>query len=133
MRKKVSKGLKTTGEAFSKAFKDGLVISGSQRASSEIVKLFHERIGVRIHIPDSELGQQIERLAFPAVAHFLTDILEDQVPHADLVRTVCMKAVTGEAKDKGDQLATMLMPVLREIAGLAPLIQVESADDIDEE
>ena len=104
-----------TGTGVVDAFKKGLAISGSQKMSDKIVGVIHAKLGHNIPMASSPIGQQIERVAFPALIHLVAGLMPDKVPGAALVQETCMLAITGVAKDDGDALIEALLPVFGEV------------------
>lgn len=115
IKEKIVGAATSTGEGVVGAFKEGLAISGSQQVSDRIVAVFHAKLGHNIPMASSPIGQQVERVAFPAIIHMIAGLMPDKVPGAALVQKTCMRAITGVAKDDGDLLIKTLLPVFAEV------------------
>ena len=100
------------------AFQEGLKISGSQSISKKVVTVFHSKLGQHIPGATTPFGEKIEGVMIPALVHFLSTAFSDKVPKSDHVQRMCLRAITGEAKDSGDKLMEMLLPVFSEIASM---------------
>lgn len=116
-----------TGSGVVAAMKEGLAISGSQQISDGIVRVFHEHLGSHVPVMDSPLGKQVERLAIPALLHFLVGIAADKVPGAELIQKTCLRAITGVAKDDGDAVIKALRPMFDDLARMAATDGMELA------
>jgi hypothetical protein len=115
IKEKIAGAATDTGTGVVAAFREGLAISGSQQLSDKFVAVFHAKLGHNIPMASSPIGQQIERVAFPALIHLVAGLVPDKVPGAALVQATCMRAITGVAKDDGDLLIKTLLPVFAEV------------------
>lgn len=114
---KIAGAAMSTGTGVAESFTEGLKIAGSQAISDKIVKVVHDKLGHNLPIANTPLGQQVERLMFPALLHFIVDAMPaGKLPGAEMIKRNCMRAVTGVAKDDGTALINALLPILGEVA-----------------
>lgn len=114
---KIAGAAMSTGTGVVESFTEGLKVAGAQAVSDKIVKIVHDRLGHNLPIANTPLGQQVERLAFPALIHMIVAALpEGKIPGADIIKRNCMRAVLGVAKDDGSAMINTFLPILGEVA-----------------
>lgn len=126
MAERVKNAALETGTGVAAAFQEGLKISGSQQLSKKVVDVFHNKLGHHLPGAETAVGQKIEGFAIPALVHFMASAFSDKIPKADLVQRTCLRAITGEAKDSGDELLGLLLPVFSEIASIENMADIAS-------
>jgi hypothetical protein len=126
MAERIKNAALETGTGVVSAFQEGLKISGSQRLSKKVVSVFHSKLGQHIPGAETAVGQKVEQLMIPALVHFMSSAFSDKVPKADLVQRTCLRAITGEAKDSGDELLDLFLPVFGEIASMDSMTDLAS-------
>jgi hypothetical protein len=132
MAEKIRDAALETGTGVVSAFQEGLKISGSQRLSKKVVKVFHNNLGKHIPGAETAIGVKVEGVMIPALVHFMANAFSDKVPKADIVQRTCLRAITGEAKDSGDELLDMFLPVFAEIASMDNMTEL-AAQFVDED
>jgi len=132
MAERVKNAALETGEGVASAFQEGLKISGSQQLSKKVVDVFHSKLGHHLPGAETAVGQKIEGFAIPALVHFMASAFSDKIPKADLVRSTGLRAITGEAKDSGDELLGLLLPVFSEIASIDNMADIASQFAVEE-
>jgi len=127
MKERLAEAAMDTGTGVVSAFQEGLKIAGSQRTSKKVVEIFHNKLGHHIPGAETQIGQTVESVSIPALVHCMVGIFADKVPKAEFVQRTCLRAITGEAKDTGDQLLDLFLPVFNEIANMDTMDEVTRA------